>query len=153
MTSAENPVDQPLLPTHDLTVVVPRQWVTRRAPERGIAVTARARTVPASGFPPGLVLQTAPRADDPVETLRSQLTDLEVEDSDAFDLEGRPVTYLRFSHRVGVSDVMCEQWRWVVDGAAVTLTASMARDDYADYCDVFEEVAASVEFRPVRRAA
>ena len=41
-------------------------------------------------------------------------------------------------------DVVTEQWAWLVDGAGVTLTASVARADYADYADLFEEVAATL---------
>lgn len=145
--------DTPPLPTHDVVVKVPRQWITRSDPERGIVLAARARVVPTSGFAPGLVLLTAPAVIDTVEALRAQLRDVEVEDSDSFDLDEHPVTYLRFSHRVGDTDVLCDQWQWSVEGTVVTLTGSVARDDYADYCDLFEEVAATVELRPARTAA
>lgn len=158
MTSSDSPAL-----SHDLSIVVPSQWVSHRAPERGIALAARSRSVPPSGFPPRLVLETmraaspqtdpAPSDAEPLEPLHTRLTDLEVEDIDTVDLDGHPVTYLRFSHRVGDTDVLCDQWQWRVEGAAVTLTGSVAREDYADYCDLFEEVAASVELSPVRRAA
>jgi hypothetical protein len=145
--------DLPRSTDHDITVTVPRQWVTRSAPERGIVLAARARVVPASGFPPGLVLQVAPEDTDTIDALRAQLLDFEVEESDTFELDGRPVRYLRFSHRVGDTDVLCDQWQWTVDGTGVTLTGSVARTDWPDYCDLLEEVAATVEISAARRAA
>lgn len=140
----------------DLTMVVPRQWTTRSEPQRGLVLAARSRTVPSSGFPPDLLLQSAVVDGDPAHwraaalaALGAQLEDFEVEDADTFELGGHPVSYLRFAHRRGRVDVMCDQWQWVVataDGdVCVTLTASVAREDYADYCELFEEVAATVE--------
>ena len=36
---------------------------------------------------------------------------------------------------------------WLVDGLAATLTCSAAREDYPDWCDVFESVAETVVVR------
>ncbi|MCX6399066.1 MAG: hypothetical protein NTX33_03925 [Propionibacteriales bacterium] len=139
-------------PAHDITVAVPRHWASRKDPEHGIVVAARARALPASGFAPEIVLRTVPvdaelaawRAD-ALAALSRQLDDFDLEDADEFDLAEQPVAYRRFAHRFGAVDVLCDQWAWVVDGTGVTLTASVARAEYADYCDLFEDVAATVE--------
>lgn len=138
-------------PEHDVTVALPRRWATRADLDHGIVVAARAPTVPPSGFGPEIVLRSVPVEadldawrDDAMRELAAQLDAFEVEDSDAYELGGRPASYRRFAHRVGTVDVICEQWAWVVDGVGVTLTGSVARDDYAAYCDVFEDVAATI---------
>ena len=62
-----------------------------------------------------------------------------------------PSTYRRFAHRVGAADrCSCDQWAWPVGSAeqGVTLTCSVARDDYPDYCDVFEAIAETVDLGP-----
>jgi len=41
--------------------------------------------------------------------------------------------------------VVSDQWAWLVDGVGVTLTCTVAREDYADYYDVFEAVAETVD--------
>lgn len=158
---ADGPAHRHPLPA--VSIAVPRRWVTRSDPSRGVVLAARARCVPPSGFAPELLLQSATADGDPpcrradtLAALAAQLHDVEVEDTDAFELGGQPVTYRRFAHRRGALDVMCEQWEWSVVTAggdvAVTLTASVAREDYLDYCDLFEDVAATVEL-PVIDAA
>lgn len=146
-------------PLPDVSVAVPRQWATHSEPERGVLLAARARVVPASGFPPSLLLVPADVGELSRDAWRAAgLAELErrleafaLEDDDAFDLDGLPVVYLRFAHRVAGVDVLCDQWQWLVDGMGVVLTGSVAREDYADYCEVFEGVAATVSF--ARRAA
>lgn len=142
----------PTTPAHDITVAVPRHWATRKDPEHGIVVAARARAVPASGFAPEIVLRTVPVEadlaawrDDAMAALAHQLDHFDVEDTDEYDLGIQPVSYRRFGHRLGTVDVVCDQWAWVVDGIGLTLTGSVARSEYADYCDLFEDVAATVE--------
>lgn len=138
-------------PDHDVTVAIPRRWATRADRDHGIVVAARATAVPRSGFPPEIVLRAVAVAtdldvwrDDAMAALSTQLDGFEVEDSDAFELGGQPAVYRRFAHRAGSTEVICDQWAWVVDGVGITLTASVAREDYADYCDLFEDVAATV---------
>lgn len=140
---------------HDISVAIPRHWTTRTEPEHGVAVAARARALPPSGFAPEVVLRTAPVTSDldawrsdAMTALATQLTDFDVEDSDEFDLGGWPVSYRRFAHRIGATDVVCEQWAWLVEGVGVTLTGSVARTDYADYGDLFEAIAGTVEIAP-----
>lgn len=140
---------------HDVTLTVPRTWHTRRSPAHGIVLAARPRTIPASGISPEIVVRCAP-----VEVelgtwrgqalldLRAQLTDFALEDADQFDLGDQRVSYHRFAHRFGAADVVCDQWSWLVDGLGVTLTCSVAREDYLAYCDLFEDVAATVDVLP-----
>jgi len=145
---------QPAVPPteHDVALALPRQWITRRQPAPDIVVLSRARTVPASGFRPELVVQSQPVTgdleswcDDTATALREQWDRLELEDDDVFDLNGHRVGYRRFAHVVGAVDVMCEQWSWLVEGHGITLTCSVAREDYLDYGDLFEQVADTVE--------
>lgn len=140
------------------TIALPPRWRRRSDPDHGVLVHARAGVVPPSGTPPELVLRRAPVDDDLVAwraaahaRLATELVGFDLEDEDAFELEGRAVVYARFAHRLGTTELVSEQWSWLVDGSGTTLTATVAREDYADYCDVFEAVAATVE--PGARAA
>ena len=80
--------------------------------------------------------------------LRAQLVDFALEDADEYDLGDRRVAYHRFAHRFGTADVLCDQWAWQVDGLGVTLTCTVSREDYLTYCDLFEDVAATVDVLP-----
>lgn len=80
-----------------------------------------------------------------MNSLAEVLDSFELEDADRFELGEHQVEYRRFAHRVDLVDVLCEQWAWLVDGCGLTLTCSVAREDYLDYCDLFESVAETVE--------
>ncbi|MCW2768222.1 MAG: hypothetical protein JWO11_4181 [Nocardioides sp.] len=43
------------------------------------------------------------------------------------------------------TDLVSEQWAWLVDGRGITLTGTVARVDYPAYCDLFEAVAETVD--------
>lgn len=142
----------------DLGIALPASWQQRSDPERGVLVKARATSVPDSGVRPELTLRcTRVSADlagwraEALAELGRCLDDFEVEDEDDYDLDGRPVAYRRFAHRVAQADIVSEQWAWVVDGLGVTLTGTVARADYPAYCDLFEAVAETVD--PGPRAA
>ncbi|MEI5674283.1 MULTISPECIES: hypothetical protein [unclassified Nocardioides] len=142
----------------DLTIALPPRWRRRSDPDHGVLVHARAATLPHSGVAPELVLRCAPVDDDlpqwradAMSELAGQLVGFEVDDEDAFELEGRPVVYARFAHRLGSTDLVSEQWSWLLGGTGITLTGTVAREDYADYCEVFDAVAAT--FEPGSRAA
>jgi hypothetical protein len=77
--------------------------------------------------------------------LGRRLDDFEVEDADDYERGGRPVAYRRFAHRVAATDLVSEQWAWLVDGRGITLTGTVARVDYPAYCDLFEAVAETVD--------
>ena len=77
-----------------------------------------------------------------------RLVDFELEDDDEFELLDRTVVYHRFAHRLGVADLLSDQWSWLADGLGVTLTCTVAREDYPDYCDVFEAIAETVSIDP-----
>ncbi len=133
----------------DLAIALPPTWRRTSAPDHGVLVAARAATVPPSGFRPEVVLRCGPAS---LEALARRLHDFAVEDTDELDLFGRDVSYRRFAHRVGGVDVVCVQWSWHADGPmtepAITLTGSVARSEYADYCEVFEAIAETVELGP-----
>ena len=142
-------------PAHSVSVSVPQPWAARSDPDHGIVVAARSREVPPSGFPPELVVRSVPVETDlatwrseVAEVMAVQLDGFELEDDDEFRLGDHVVAYRRFAYRHGATDVVCDQWAWVVDGVGVTLTGSVARDDYATYCDLFEDVAATVDVVP-----
>ncbi len=128
----------------DLGIALPPSWRRTTAPDRGVLVAASA-PMPVSGFRPEVVLRCdSARADE----LADQLHDFAIEDEDEFDLFGHDVSYRRFAHRVGGVDVLCDEWSWHADGLDVTLTCSVARQDYWDYCDVFETIAETVDLGP-----
>ena len=70
---------------------------------------------------------------------------LVVEDEDGFELAGHPVDYRRFGHRADGVELVSEEWTWHVDGERHALTGTVPRDDYLSVCDLFEDVAATVE--------
>lgn len=127
--------------TPHVQIALPRSWSTDRTPGHGLLAAARSRTVPPSGFAPELSLRHAlVGTADPI----TATPDLEVEDSDDYDLDGVPVSYVRLGHRLGSHDVVSERWSWLVGDVVVTLTGTVARVDYPDYADLFEDVAATV---------
>jgi hypothetical protein len=138
-----------------LGIAVPPTWRRRSDPDHGVLVAARATQVPPSGVRPELVLRYA-RVDDDLTAWREdamgeladRLTDFALEDDDEFDLMGQQVAYRRFAHRLGTAEVVCDQWAWLAEGVGVTLTCSVAREEYADYCDVFETIAETVDLLP-----
>ena len=140
----------------DLGIAVPPRWRRRSDPEHGVLVSARSPVLPDSGVRPELVLACArvdttldAWRDEAVLELAQRLDDLEVEDEDAFDLMGHDVAYRRFAHRLGAADVVSEQWAWLVGTLGLTLTCSVAREDYGDWCDVFEAIAETVDLSRV----
>lgn len=134
-------------------ICLPPRWRRTSDPSRGVVVAARAPEVPASGVRPELVLRCVPVADDRVSDglgawregavagLATRLDDFELEDADRYEIGGHAVDYRRFAHRVALDDLVCDQWAWLVDGQGLTLTCTVAREDYADYCDIFEAIA------------
>jgi hypothetical protein len=136
----------------DLGLTLPRGWPRRSDPDHGVLVTARPPTMPPSGLRPEVTLRAVPVEQDlhpwrdaALVELSGRLIDFELEDADHYELDGRPVAYRRFAHRVGLVDVVCEQWSWVVDGLGLTLTGSVAREDYPAYCEVFERIAETLD--------
>ncbi len=171
MTTDATEIPEPS--TDQLMFAVPPRWRRRADPLRGVVVAARAPTMPPSGVRPELVLRCCAVDDNlvtwragAVDELSRRLVDFDVEDEDVFDLGGEEVVYRRFAHRVGAADVVCDQWAWllglavdpvdgdesgaahVAGGMGLTLTGMVAREDYADYCDVFEAVADTVGLMP-----
>ncbi|MEI2714040.1 MAG: hypothetical protein V9G04_12310 [Nocardioides sp.] len=76
----------------------------------------------------------------------SRHTAFDLEDEDAYEVAGHDAAYARYGYRQGDDDLLGEHWAWVIDGVGYLLTATMAREDYADFCDDVEEIAES--FRP-----
>jgi hypothetical protein len=146
--------------TNDSAIILPPRWRCTSDPERGVVVVARQASVPPSGVPPEVVLCRT-RVDGPLASWRSQALDglaerldgFDLEDEDDIELDGRDVAYRRFAHRVGLAALVSDQWAWLADGVGVTLTCTVAREDYAYYCDVFEAVAETVDPERVARQA
>lgn len=144
-----------MITENDVTVTVPHSWHARRGLGHGVLLAARPRSVPPSGVTPELVLRCTAvdhelrvwRGQALLE-LRAQLEDFALEDADEFDLGDHRVSYARFAHRLGAADLLCDQWAWVAEGIGVTLTCTVAREDYLTYCDLFEDVAATVDILP-----
>ncbi len=141
-----------------LTICVPPTWRRRHDPVRGIVVAARAPTAPPSGYRPEIVARSQVGVDDlrrwridRLGELADVLVDFALEDDDEFDLLGERVAYARFVHRHAATDVVCDQWAWVLDGIGITVSCSVAAEEYATYCDLFETVAESVQL--TRRVA
>lgn len=70
---------------------------------------------------------------------------LVVEDEDSFELSGHAVDYRRFGHRESGVELVSEEWTWQVDGERLALTGTVPRADYLTVCELFEDVAATVD--------
>lgn len=137
--------------TH-LSFEMPPGWQIRSHRAAGVIARARPPRRARAGVPPEIVLRTTTVADDlepwrrqALAALEHQLPGFELEDDEEYDLGGRPACYHRFGHRLGTADLVSEQWSWLAGGLGVTLTCTVAREEYAAYCELFEDVAATVE--------
>ena len=149
--------------TATLTFHLPPGWQTRTDPATGVVARARPRRHAPAGVPPSIppevVVRSTPVDGDLVawraEALRAladQLTDFELEDEDDYDLGPHHVRYHRFGHRLGTAAPISEQWAWLVEGLGVTLTCTVVREEYAGYCELFEEVASTVRLKAATRS-
>lgn len=146
-----SPVPPTRDPFPDLPLVLPPGWVRGSRREPGILLAASPREPGPSGVRPGLNLVAEPVSvslEDWVEaTLRDLAPGLEhfdLEDEDDYD-DGLPVAYRRFSYAHGGHDLVCDLWAWVAGGRGLMLTGTVARADYLDCCDLFEDVAAGCD--------
>lgn len=138
-------------------LIVPPGWHAHPDPAPGPGVLLAVRGGPSwSGVPPELVLRRTEVPDDLLDDLlgwraraltdlRSLLDFFALEDEEVIDLEGREVAYARFGHRGAGVDLVTEQWSWLLGRRGLTLSATVALEDYPDLCDVLEDAAASVE--------
>jgi len=139
-------------------VRLPLRWRRTTDPVRGVLVSARCPVAGASGVVPTIRLEMTAvtgslhrwRENDLLATA-ARRRDFELDDEDDYDLGGRGVAYRRFGYRLDRDELLCEQWAWLVGGVGYTLTCTVGRGDYADFCDVFEAVAET--FEPDQRAS
>ncbi|MEO5853010.1 MAG: hypothetical protein ABIQ15_10905 [Nocardioides sp.] len=133
-------------------ISLPPRWRHHADPERGVVATARCPVAGRTGVVPLIRLEVAPVGTS-LQRWRTEVLAataarrryFELDDEDDYDLEGREVAYRRFGFRRGDDDLLCEQWAWLVDGRGFTLTCTVGRGDYADFCDLFEAVAATFD--------
>lgn len=161
-SSAPDPPDAPDAPDARprISLLLPPRWSTRHDPLRGILVCARCPRSGREGHVPEMVLRAAAVPDADLDGWRRRalvelaegLEDFALEDDDCFEIGGHVVRYHRFAHREGTpsftpTDLLCEQWCWWWEGVGITLSCIVERDDYAAYCDLFEDVANSLEIQ------
>ena len=142
------------MPTPDPALTLPNRWRRIEPPEPEVVLAARAPMLSPCGVAPALELRRrpvrgglAPWRDAELTALATQLRFFELEDQHFYDLRGHHVAYARYTHLPTGVDLVCDQWAWLVGGVGSLLTCTVAREEYADLCDVFEAVAAS--FDPV----
>lgn len=140
-----------------LALSLPASWRHTADPECGVLVSARAPTAPASGVRPRVTLRCEPVDTGPArwheETLTGlseRLVALDVEDEDDYEIGAHEVAYRRYAHRARGVDLLCDEWAWLIDGTGYVLRCTVAREDYPDYCDVFEVVAETFDPAPGR---
>ena len=135
-------------------IAVPPGWERVSDPAPGVALLMGARRCPASGVLPSMAVAVVDLASDLspaayLERLRDELTagldGAEVEDEDSFELDGAPVDYLRLAHRSDERHLVSEVWIWLTDRRAWSVSGTVDRRDYADWCDVFEGVATTFD--------
>ena len=128
-------------------VPLPRGWRTE-TPEAGVLLRARPPVAGPSGVMPEVTLTVRPVSgpdaewvDDEVHDLAARLELFALEDEDAWASDAGEVHYRRFAHRRGRHDLLVERWCWAAGGRGHVLEAGCDREDYEEFCDVFEELA------------
>ena len=137
----------------DLGLQLPAHWRRRSDPTRGILVAARAPTLPPSGRRPAVSLRCCVAVEDDLLSWReSAITEIadrtecfSLEEANEVDLFGHHVAYRRFAYRDDPHDVLCDQWAWLHQALGITLTCSAARAEHADFREIFEAIARSVD--------
>lgn len=140
---------RPLLP--DIDLCLPDGWTIERG-HLPLVLCARSRLIAPSGFTPRLIVTARPTAHEGDDPVSSMVQEMEIEDSDEYEIAGRPVTYLLLGHSQDGRALVSEQWTWQVDGTDLVLTGTMAREDYLVYCEVFERIASTVVITPAAAA-
>ena len=143
-----------LVSRDDISIGVPSGWRQTSDLDHGIVVAARAPGTPGSGFVPSFVLDAEP-VDCSFESWQEKalaaLSDLlqrfDDEDTDDYRLGPGLARYRRVSHVSSEHDLVSEQWCWLIDGVGFTLTGTVAREDYADFCELLEDVADTFSVR------
>lgn len=135
---------------NDISIGVPPGWRHTSDLEHGIVLSAHAPTAPGSGFAPTVVMDTEPVEAAFVDWRREAAAHLdhvldgfEIEDDDVYQLGEELVGYRRVSFRGETHDLVSEQWSWLIRGVGFTLSCTVAGEDYADYTDLFEDLAAT----------
>lgn len=122
-----------------MVMLLPSRWA--EVPTTAGLLHARSIAVPDSGVAPELVLAVVRRGAAPPQGECSA----DVEDEDEFELGGHQVSYQRLAHRCLGTELLTERWAWQVPAGHLVLSATVAREDFLAYCEVFEEVAATVD--------
>lgn len=141
-----------------------RHWTPQAAQpgpsDTGVLLQARAPHAGPSGVLPTIRLSCDAVTDDLGDWRDGVMVDLshrlayfELDDTDDYVLDDHRVAYRRYAWRRGAHDLVVEEWSWLIGGLGLTLTCTVARDDYADHADLFDEVAASLDPRRLGRAA
>ena len=134
-------------------IAVPPGWERVADPVPGVALLIAARRRPASGLLPSMAVAAdlAPGCSRSgyLDALRAELAggldSADIEDEDAFELDGGEIDYLRLAHRHEDRHLVSEVWVWLTEGRAWSVSGTLDRRDYADWCDVFEGVAATFD--------
>ena len=135
-------------------IAVPPGWERVADPVPGVALLIAARRGPASGVLPSMAVAVADLAPSwsragYLDRLRAELSggldDADIEDEDCFELDGGPVDYLRLAHRHEGRHLVSEVWVWLTEGRAWSVSGTVDRRDFVDWCDVFEGVAATFD--------
>ena len=71
----------------------------------------------------------------------------EVEDEDCYETELGEASYCRVGWCASGTEMLAELWTWEHAGDLWMLTGRLAREDYEEFSDVFEDLAGA--FRPV----
>lgn len=141
----------------EATLLVPQRWGATPVDEPGVDLLIVARWLPDSGFRPRVTLAHDRTTADLltvqvqlVQMVRTGLTDADVEEVDVFEVGEHDVSYVRVWHRDQGRDLISEIRTWLIAGVAWHLTACVDHGEYADFCDLFEEMAHSFEPPEVR---
>ena len=135
-------------------IAIPAGWERLHDPVAGVPLVMAARRRPASGVLPSMAVAVAALGSGWSragylgglrDELASSLDHGVVEDEDALELDTGEVSYLRVAHRSAEAELVSEVWVWLCGGRAWSVSGTVDRRDYADYCDVFEGVAETLD--------
>lgn len=136
----------------NVPLFLPRRWRWSSDAATGLLLSARPPLAGASGVLPELRLTVLPGGpdgfawvDDDLEQVQRAVRDYLLEDEDEYDVGAHRVAYRRFAHRRGAHDLLCERWAWELAGRRFLIDAACSREDYPEFCDVFEQIAESFE--------
>ena len=135
------------------TLDLPTGWSVHPGADPGVLLSGTAPPSTDGGTPATFEIRAEPLRGNlavwqaqHVTALGAELSGFSIEDASSFEVEGRSVSWVQFSHTSGEVEVVHQQWAWEADGRAVTLTSAVPADDVDARTGLFERLVRSLNF-------